>query len=242
MSNINVENKYPKGAQDEESLVAASVTGYTRGLAVVYGADLFHAALVTAAATRALGIIEEDQVVPANATVPVVPMKIIQFGQTVAQIGAAVTLFQMLTTNASAQLVPAGPGQPVVAIALDANPNAGDYVCVFVCAPLGIYVPGTPTTHYVAAGALPILPESCAGLGSAGALAMTLAQPTAAQDGSEIFITAETSHAHTVTCAANGINGSKHLITFANQGDGVWLNAVNTVWNVSGLVGGTVVG
>ena len=241
MSNINVENKYPKGVLDEESLVAASLVGYTRGLAVIYGADQFHALLVSAAGTRALGIIDEDQIVPANASVPTMPIRIIEFGQTVAQIGAAVAALQLLATNAAGQLVPAGPGQPVVAVALDANPNAGDFISVFVVAVCGIYMPGVPTTHYVASGAIPVLPESCAGLGSAGALAMTLAQPTVAQDGSELFITAETTHAHTITCSANGINGSKHLVTFAAQGDGIWLNAVNGVWNVSGLIGGTVV-
>jgi hypothetical protein len=66
---------------------------------------------------------------------------------------------------------------------------------------------------------------------------MTLVQPTANQDGTRVFITAETAHAHTITTAANGINGAKHVVTFAAQGDGVELEAMATVWNVRSLVG-----
>lgn len=70
---------------------------------------------------------------------------------------------------------------------------------------------------------------------------MTLALPTEAQDGTKIFITAESSEAHTVTTAANGINGAKHVVTFATRGDGVVLEAMGGVWNVRSLVGGAAI-
>jgi len=236
MSNINVENKYPKGPQEKESLLAAALVGFLRGLFVTYGTDQFHCALPTAAGQRCIGVIEEDQIVPLNATVPVVPVAIITRGQTVLQIGATVTAGQPLTNNALGQAIPAGPGQPILAIAEDGNPNAGDFICATVTPPAS-NSQGDPVTHYVAAGAIPVA-SGAAGLGSGAAIAMTLAQPTALQDGTNIFITAETAHAHTVTTAANGINGSKHILTFAAQGDYAELEAMATVWNIRGL-GGT---
>ncbi len=59
MANIYVEGKTPIGAPVKESLLAASVTGYARGLAVTYGSDAFHCLLITATAAAALGIIED---------------------------------------------------------------------------------------------------------------------------------------------------------------------------------------
>ena len=145
------------------------------------------------------------------------------------------TPLQALTNNASGQLIPAGPGQPVLAIALSGNPNPGDYITVLVVPAVAVGA-GDAVTHYTAAGAIPVA-SGCAGIGSAGALAMTLAAPTALQDGTDLFITAETAHAHTITTPANGINGAKHVVTFAAQGDGVELEAVGGVWNVRSLVG-----
>jgi hypothetical protein len=229
MTNINVELKGPKGPQIAESLVPAAVSGYQRGLAVTYGADVSHAALVAVAGAVAIGLIEEDAVSLQ------LPIRVIEFGQTVAQIGAAVNAQQLLTPNANGQLIPAGPGQAVVAIALETRPNAGDYLTVFVVGPGG-FAPGDTVTHYTAAGAIPIA-SGTAGIGSAGALAMTLAAPTALQDGTEIFISAETAHAHTVTTPANGINGTKHVVTFSAQGDGIVLEALNGIWNVRALIG-----
>ena len=67
MSNINVENKYPKGVQESESLLALSVTGYTRGLFVISGSlnssDQFHVSLPTAAGQLCLGVIDRKSVV-----------------------------------------------------------------------------------------------------------------------------------------------------------------------------------
>ena len=235
MSNINVENKYPKGPQEKESLLASGVVGYTRGLFVIYGADALHVALPTAAGQKCIGVIEEDQTVASGSAVATVPISLIQRGETVLQIGATVTPGQPLTNNAAGQAIPAGPGQPVLAIALDGNPNAGDYILATVTPPSSS-MSGDPVTHYVGAGAIPLV-SGVAGLGSAAALAMTLAAPTLLQDGTDIFISAETAKAHTVTTPANAINGNKHIVTFANQGDYCELEAIGGVWNVRGLSG-----
>ena len=243
MSNINIENKYPKGVQESESLLALSITGYTRGLFVISGAlnssDALHVSLPTAAGQLCLGVLEEDQQVPLNATAPTMPIRIIERGEAVVQIGATITPGQLLTNNAAGQAIPAGPGQPVLAVALDGNPNVGDFILATITPPSS-KVLGDAVTHAVASAAIPVA-TGATGLGSAGALAMTLAQPTALQDGTNIFISAETAHAHTITCAANGINGSKHLVTFAAQGDYVEFEAMATVWNVRGLGGSAVI-
>jgi hypothetical protein len=231
MANINVELKGPKGLQASESLLPAAVSGFTRGLAVTYGTDAYHAALVSVAGATALGLLDEDAVSVKN------PVRVIEFGQTVAQIGAAIAVQQKLAVNAAGQLIPAGPGQTIIAVALEAGVNAGDYITVFVLP--GGQMPGDAVTHYIVAGAIPVA-TGTAGIGSAAALAMTLASPTALQDGTTIFVTAETAHAHTVTTPANGINGSKHIVTFAAEGDGVELEALGGVWNVRSLVGGAV--
>src|SRR5438270_6616755 len=60
-------------------------------------------------------------------------------------------------------------------------------------------------THAVVGAAIPVS-SGTTGLGSGGALAMTLATPAdPADDGKQRFIVAETAHAHTVTSAANKI-------------------------------------
>jgi hypothetical protein len=228
MTNINVELKGPKGPQVSESLIPTATSGYQRGVAVTYGADVQHASLVSVAGAVAIGVLDEDAIAQ-------LPVRVIEFGQAVGQFGAAVTALQNLTANASGQLVPAGPGQAIIAVALETRPNAGDYGAIFVTGP-GTFAPGDAVTHYTAAGAIPVA-SGAAGLGSAAALAMTLAAPTALQDGTQIFVTAETAHAHTVTTAANNINGTKHVVTFAAQGDGVVLEALNAIWYVRALIG-----
>jgi len=59
----------------------------------------------------------------------------------VARVGATVTSLQLLTTNAAGQLVPAQPGQPVVAVALEPQTyvSPGSFANVFV---LGLF--GSP--------------------------------------------------------------------------------------------------
>lgn len=245
MANIYVESKGPKGTQLKESLQlsAVPVPAVSRGLAVAFSTDQFHVAAVAAAGASAIGILEEDAIVIVEGGVSTVgePSSVIELGQAVAQIGANIAVNQPLATDVNGRLVPAKPGQPVVAVALEPQVYVApaSFACVLVIASLGIVMPGSDTTYYAAAGAI-LVAQGTAVIDGAAALAMTLAQPTAAEDGLEIFITAETTYAHTITTAANGINGAKHTVTFAAQGDGVVLQAVNGVWNVRGLVGGAV--
>jgi hypothetical protein len=127
MANINTQTKGPKGVQIKESLIPGGSSGFTRGLAVIYGADVYHAAVASVANSACIGIIEEDAVSTTEA------IAVIEFGQAVAQVGAAIASAPLaLTNNSTGQLVPATAGQTVVAIALETTPNAGDYICVFV--------------------------------------------------------------------------------------------------------------
>jgi hypothetical protein len=125
MANINVEVKGPKGPQVKESLLPAALP-LGRGLAVVYGADEYHATLATAAGGAILGVAEEDAVSLE------LPVSVIEEGQTVLQIGAAITPGQDLAINATGQFVPAAAGNRIVARALSGNPNAGDYITGYV--------------------------------------------------------------------------------------------------------------
>jgi hypothetical protein len=233
MANIYVEAKGPKGVQAKESLLPAAVAGYQRGLAVTYGSDQYHAALV-AAATVAVGILEEDAISTRN------PSAVVEFGQTVAQVGANVTALQPLTTNAASQLVPAQPGQPVIAVALEPQVYVapGSFANVFVLGLFGFTMPGDTVAYLGAAGAVPLITGTYS-INAAAAVQVTLAAPTTpAQDGTTIFVTAGTAHAHTVKTAANGINGAKDTVTFAAVGDGVELESVAGGWIVRSLVGG----
>jgi hypothetical protein len=127
MTNINTQTKGPKGVQIKESLIPGGSSGFTRGLAVIYGTDVYHAAVASVANSACIGIIEEDAVSTTAA------IAVIEFGQTVAQVGAPIPSAPLaLTNNASGQLVPAAAGQTLVAIALETTPTAGDYICVFV--------------------------------------------------------------------------------------------------------------
>ncbi len=95
-------------------------------------------------------------------------------------------------------------------------------------------------THAVAGAAIPVA-SGTTGLGSGGALAMTLATPAnPADDGKQIFIVAETAHAHTVATAANVVknsNASGDTLTFAHQGDNVLLEAIAGLWYVREING-----
>jgi hypothetical protein len=233
MANISTETKGPKGPQIKESLIPAGSSGYTRGLAVTYGSDAYHALLNTVAATACLGLIEEDAIATTEA------IAIIEHGQTVAQIGAAVTALQPLTNNAAGQLVPATTGQPVIAVALEGSSTAGDYVAVFVVGPGNFALPASDAVaHIVAAGAIPVVGGTY-GIGSGGALAMTLATPTTGQDGTTLTVVAETAHAHTLKTAANIIDGADDTVTFAAVGDIVQLRAVGGKWMVVSIGGPT---
>lgn len=240
MVNIYVESKGPKGVQMKESLTPTVVAGSLRGLCVTYGADATKFALVAAAAVAAIGVLEEDALSLVN------PSSVIEFGQTVAQIGADITKGSPLATDANGRLVPATPGQAVVAIALEDQtyvaPNsfgATSFACVFVLGPMSYVAQGSAARHATVAGAIAVQ-TGTVGLGSGAALAMTLATPTNAQDGTRITVTAETAHAHTVTAAANKINGSKDTVTFAAVGDSVTLEALGGLWMAVSLIGATL--
>jgi hypothetical protein len=122
---MNVETKMPKGPQITESLTPAATSGYTRGLAVGYtsGTDGQGATLIASAGVAITGLIAEDAVAG-------LPLLVVEGGQTVAQIGAAVVAGALLATNASGQLITAVSGNVIVAKALSGNPSAGDYICV----------------------------------------------------------------------------------------------------------------
>ena len=226
---MNVETTGVSGNPQRRSYIAAAA-GMTRGLALVQGANDSTLAIAAAANAPAFAILEET-IVNAGDTISAVYQ-----GEAVAIIGAAVVAGQYLVTDAQGRLVPitGAANQNVVARAVSSGSNAGDYIVVLVSPDIGVTL--EPVTHYTVAGAIPVA-TGVAGIGSAGVLAMTLAQPTAAQDGTKIFVTAETAFTHTVTTPANGINGTKHIVTFAARGDGVVLQALNLVWNVRSLVG-----
>lgn len=67
---------------------------------------------------------------------------------------------------------------------------------------------------------------------AAGALAMTLALPTAGvDDGKELAIIDTLGYAHTVTTPTNGINGNHHICTFdGTVGAMLFLTAYQGVW------------
>jgi hypothetical protein len=68
-------------------------------------------------------------------------------------------------------------------------------------------------------------------LSAGSALAMTLALPTAGTDDfKELEIVSDSAQAHTVTTPSNGINGNKHIATFAALGDSISLVALGGVW------------
>ncbi|QNI34528.1 hypothetical protein H7849_11895 [Alloacidobacterium dinghuense] len=125
MTNINVELKGPKGPQIKESLLPTALPT-ARGLAVTYGSDAYHCAIAGVAGEAISGIVEED------AVSLLLPVAVVQHGQTVAQIGAAVTAGQLLATNATGQLIPAVSTNTIVARALESGTNAGDFICVLV--------------------------------------------------------------------------------------------------------------
>jgi hypothetical protein len=240
MANIYVEKKGPQGARFSESLLPAAVSGYERGLAVVYGSDEYHAALASVLGEAAVGILDEDALNLTN------PCKVIEFGQAVAQIGASVAAGQLLTVNAAGQLVPAASGQAVIAVALEAQTyvSPGSYATVFVFGLFGFLYPGSPSngasvTYETASGAIPVVAGTYA-LNGAAALAMTLATPTTpAQDGTVVTLVATTAHAHKVTTAANKINGATDTVTFAAVGDAVTLEAVGGIWIATSIGGPT---
>ncbi len=205
----------------------ANAAAMSKGLAVVSVTDDNHVAIAGANVTI-LGIIDESTINIGDA------IGIVESGECYAVIGAAVSIGQWLVTDGSGRLIPStNTGDNVVAQAKSSGSSAGDFIVVQV----GQFQKGgvSTTNYFVAAGAIPVAPGT-ADLGSAGALAMTLATPTTpAQDGVSILIRASTAHAHTVTATANKIvttNATYDTITFAHVGDSIELRAVGGVWQV----------
>jgi len=98
------------------------------------------------------------------------------------------------------------------------------------------------TYTYGASGALTVAPGLHILKGPSGSVTMTLAAPTAAQNGIRMTITAATAQAYTVTCTPNTAGfgaggGSLDVGTYNAIGDTLVIQAVNGVWNIIGNVG-----
>lgn len=103
---------------------------------------------------------------------------------------------------------------------------------------------GEDVAYYTAAGAI-TLPtpgrHMTAVIVGTGALAMTVAVPTALNDGSRLTITNAGTAAHTVTITggAGGVGATADVYTFkADQRQAVIFVAANLTWNQVGVVGG----
>lgn len=228
-----VATKGPIGSPEIRTYVAG-VANIKRGLALTLGADENHAVIAGANAV-CIGIAAEDA--PSGAVGDAVAAAVA--GETIAQIGAAVTAGQFLKSDATGKLVPAAAaGDNIIAQAVSGNPNSGD----FICARLARAIAGAvaAVVNAVASAAIAIQSGTVT-LGSGGALAMTLATPaTPGDDGKRIWIVAATAQAHTVTTAANKIknaNASGDTLTFAHIGDSVELEAVGGLWYVKSING-----
>jgi hypothetical protein len=92
-----------------------------------------------------------------------------------------------------------------------------------------------PAQAYATTGAITVMP-GLATLGSGGAIAMTLAAPTAAQDGMVIDMVVITAQAHTVTATTIGFNAggaATDLCTFtAAIGNQISVRAYNGNWYI----------
>ena len=97
-------------------------------------------------------------------------------------------------------------------------------------------------TVYTANGAITIV-DGVHAIAKAGSLAaMTLAAPTAGDEGMVITIVARTAFAHTVTVAGGlGGNAGDDVITFAKVGDSIQLLADALFWVPTGAPYGAVI-
>ncbi len=99
-----------------------------------------------------------------------------------------------------------------------------------------------PRTYtYGASGALTVAPGLHILKGPAGSVTMTLATPTAAQNGIEMIISAATAEAYTVTTPVgvgfNGGGSASDVATYNAIGDTLIVQAINGIWNVTGNEG-----
>lgn len=95
-----------------------------------------------------------------------------------------------------------------------------------------------PVTEYAANGALTIANGTHNITKSASAGVMTLAAPSAGEEGIRMLITTETAQAHTVTVTAgfNGAGSGADVATFGGAiGDCMEIIAINGKWNVISL-------
>jgi len=83
--------------------------------------------------------------------------------------------------------------------------------------------------------------EGTVTLGSAGALAMTLAAPTSgADDGKKLAIVAATAHAHVITIASGLAGGALNTITLGGAiGDTAELKAIGGKWFLRASINAT---
>lgn len=118
---------------------------------------------------------------------------------------------------------------------------------------------GIVQNPYNASGSTDVLPIMSADVfvTTAGVDAMTLATPKAGvypagvpglnnlgeqrDDGKRLRVRSTTANAHTITTAANKVNGNKHIITFSGAlTDFVDLEAFNGIWWVMASSGATL--
>lgn len=123
---------------------------------------------------------------------------------------------------------PAGTALPILGAPVPAALVAGSVIANSV---------EPPTVLSGSADALPLIGNVV--ITSAGVDAATLGTPTAGsplsvaggQDGNYLWIVAITAQAHTVTTAANKINGNKHIATWtAAVGNNALFYAYNGIW------------
>lgn len=133
---------------------------------------------------------------------------------------------------------PAGTALPIVGMTPSAALAAGSLIGNSV---------EPPAVVSGSADALPMV--GTAVITSAGVDAATLGTPTAGsplvvsggQDGDYLWVIATTAQAHTITTAANKINGNKHIATFAAAvGNNILLYAYNGVWYMVSQTGITL--
>jgi hypothetical protein len=100
---------------------------------------------------------------------------------------------------------------------------------------------GGPTHGYGANGAITIT-AGVHRITKTSAAAMTLAPPTAGDDGMVIDVEAGTAFAHTLTVTGGlGGNAGDDVVTFAKVGDGIRLRASNLFWVPVGSPYGAVI-
>lgn len=137
---------------------------------------------------------------------------------------------------------------PILGLAVpgagDPEYNANGAIKLLTLAILALEALVFGRTKYTAAGALSIQ-NGTAILQAGSAAAMTLAAPVAGlpsaggNDGQRLAIVALDAFAYTVTTPANGIDGSKHVMTWAAAiGNGIELIAQNGVWYPVGTPAG----